>query len=183
MLFSHIKDRNKLAASKTLELFIKHYYKHVSIQQLKCFYCALITLLTRVEIEKGNPVNKVFHQQMLYYHYSQEVKDIHTFESLIKQAFQDFFNQPTKIPKNTYSPTTIRVLNYIENHLYETITLADICLSLNREEKYVGKLFYKEMGMYFKDYVHLKKIEKAKYLLLFSTKTINEISEELSFCS
>jgi YesN/AraC family two-component response regulator len=183
LLFSHIKDRNKLAASKTLELFIKHYYKHLTVNQLKCFYCALITLLTRVEIEKGNPVNKVFDQQLLYYHYSQEVQNIHTFEGLIKRALQDFFTQSTKIPKNTYSPTTICVLNYVENHLYEATTLAEICQSLNREAKYVGKLFYKEIGMHFKDYVHLKKIEKAKYLLLFSNKTINEISEELSFCS
>ncbi|MTD37544.1 helix-turn-helix domain-containing protein [Erwinia sp. CPCC 100877] len=183
LLFSHIKDRNKLAASKTLELFIKHYYKHLTTNQLKCFYCALITLLTRVEIEKGNPVNKVFNQQLLYYHFSQEIQDIHTFEGLIKRAFQDFFSQSTKIPKNTYSPTTICVLNYVENHLHEATTLAEICHSLGREAKYVGKLFYKEIGMHFKDYVHLKKVEKAKYLLLFSNKTINEISEELSFCS
>jgi YesN/AraC family two-component response regulator len=183
LLFSHVKDRNKLAAIKTLDLFIKHYYKELSSDQLKCFYCALITLLTRVEIEKGVPVNKVFDQQFHYYQYLQEIRDIHIFETLSKRAIQDFFSHATNLPKKDYSFITVCVLNYVENHLYEAITLNDICASLDRDSKYVGKLFQKEIGMRFKDFVHLKKIEKSKNFLLFSNKTINQISEELSFSS
>lgn len=181
LLFSHIKDRNKLAAIKTLELFIKYYYKYLSSDQLKCFYCALITLLTRVEIEKGVPVSKVFDQQFHFYKYLQEIRDIYTFEVLAKQAIHDFLAHPNNLPKKNYNPITVCVLNYVENNIYEVITLNDICASLKRDSKYVGRLFYKEIGIHFKDYVHLKKIEKAKHFLLFSNKTINQISEELSF--
>ncbi|EMF0190526.1 helix-turn-helix transcriptional regulator [Enterococcus hirae] len=156
LLFSHVKDRNKLAAIKTLELFIKYYYKSLTSDQLKCFYCALITLLTRVEVEKGVPVSKVFNRQFQYYEYLQEIRDINKFETLSKQAIHDFLAHPTNIPKKTYSPVTVCVLNYVENHL-------------------------KEVGMHFKDFMHLKKIEKAKYFLLFSNKSINQIAEELSF--
>ncbi|WP_207429144.1 helix-turn-helix domain-containing protein, partial [Enterococcus hirae] len=181
LLFSHVKDRNKLAAIKTLELFIKYYYKSLTSDQLKCFYCALITLLTRVEVEKGVPVSKVFNRQFQYYEYLQEIRDINKFETLAKQAIHDFLAHPTNIPKKTYSPVTVCVLNYVENHLYEAISLKDICDVLNRDSKYVGRLFYKEVGMHFKDFMHLKKIEKAKYFLLFSNKSINQIAEELSF--
>ncbi len=65
--------------------------------------------------------------------------------------------------------------------MLEAISLKSICDDVSRDSKYVGRLFYKEVGMHFKDFVHLKKIEKAKYFLLFSDKTINQISEELSF--
>lgn len=181
LLFSHVKDRNKLAAIKTLELFIKYYYKSLTSDQLKCFYCALITLLTRMEVEKGVPVSKVFNRQFQYYEYLQEIRDINKFETLAKQAIHDFLAHPTNIPKKTYSPVTVCVLNYVENHLYEAISLKNICDVLNRDSKYVGRLFYKEVGMHFKDFMHLKKIEKAKYFLLFSNKSINQIAEELSF--
>lgn len=181
LLFSHVKDRNKLAAIKTLDLFIKHYYNYFSSDQLKCFYLALITLLTRVEIEKGVPVSKVFDQQFHYYQYLQEIQDIHTFEFLSKQAVHNFIAHPTNLPKKDYSPITVCVLNYIENHLYEVISLKEISASLNRDSKYVGRLFHKEVGMCFKDFSQLKKVEKAKYFLLFSNKSINQISEELSF--
>ena len=181
LLFSHVKDRNKLAAIKTLELFIKYYYKNISIDQLKCFYCALITLLTRVEIEKGVPVSIIFDKQIYYYQYLSEIRDIYIFEALSKKAIHDFVSNSNNIPKKHYSPITVYVLNYIENHLYETISLKEICDDLNRDSKYVGKLFYQEVGLHFKDFIHLKKIEKAKYFLLFSSKTINQISEELSF--
>lgn len=99
LLFSHVKDRNKLAAIKTLELFIKYYYKSLTSDQLKCFYCALITLLTRVEVEKGVPVSKVFNRQFQYYEYLQEIRDINKFETLAKQAIHDFLAHPTNIPK------------------------------------------------------------------------------------
>ncbi|EGP4745802.1 AraC family transcriptional regulator [Enterococcus faecium] len=181
LLFSHVKDRNKLAAVKTLELFVKYYYKNLSSDQLKCFYCSLITLLARVEIEKGIPVSKVFDQQFHYYQYLHEVRNITAFEALAKQAIHDFLANPTNIPKKNYSSVIVYVLNYIENHMLEAISLKSICDDVSRDSKYVGRLFYKEVGMHFKDFVHLKKIEKAKYFLLFSDKTINQISEELSF--
>lgn len=183
LLFSHIKDRNKLAAIKTLELFIKHYYQELTSTQLKCFYISLITLLTRVEIEKGNPVNEVFEKQLQYYNYMNEIKNLATFETILKQAIHDYFHNYTAIPKKTYSPVIVCVLNMIENSLYKNITLAAICSDISKEPKYVGRLFFQEVGIRFKDYYLLKKIERSKYLLLFSAKTINEVSEDLAFCS
>lgn len=183
LLFSHIKDYNQLAAFKTIDLFFKYFYYRLTSDQLKCFYCSIITLLTRVQIEKGAPVKKIFDQQFLYYRYFSEIKNIQTFNYLIKKAISDFLGQTIKISIDSYSPLVIHVLNNIENHLYENITLSDICLQLGRDPKYVGRLFFKELGMHFKEYIHTKKIEKAKYLLLFTDKTINDISEELSFSS
>lgn len=183
LFFSHVKDRNKIAVLRTFNLLINYYYKNLSSEQLKCFYCALITLLTRVEIEKGVPVGKVFDQQLHYYQYLKEIQNIRTFEELGKRAIHDFFAHPANLPKKSYNPIIVYILNYVENHITEVLTLNEICTSINRDSKYVGKLFYKEIGMHFKEFTHFKKIEKAKQYLLFSNKTLNQISEELSFSS
>ncbi|WP_164506569.1 helix-turn-helix domain-containing protein [Lapidilactobacillus mulanensis] len=75
------------------------------------------------------------------------------------------------------------MLNYIENNLDEQVTLTEISALLSRDPKYVGKLFRAEVGMSFKEYCLQKKIDNAKHLLLFSDKTINEISVELAYSS
>ncbi|MFD1464490.1 hypothetical protein ACFQ4L_00015 [Lapidilactobacillus mulanensis] len=88
LLFAHIKDRNKMAAFRTLSLCVKYYYKFLTVDQLKCFYISIITLLTRVEIEKGYPVNKLFDKQFQLYGYLPSVQNMNSFESLTKKAIR-----------------------------------------------------------------------------------------------
>ena len=72
---------------------------------------------------------------------------------------------------------------YIKTHIREVIQLSDIAAQVGYTEYYLTKKFYKEMGVRLTDYIKNAKIENAKIWLLSTNKSVQEISEELSFCT
>jgi len=64
-------------------------------------------------------------------------------------------------------------------NLDQKITLDTISKDLAISSKYLSKLFKKELGLSFKDYLIKKRIDKAKKLLMYTNKSINDISLEI----
>ncbi|MGD1815715.1 MAG: helix-turn-helix transcriptional regulator [Pleomorphochaeta sp.] len=78
-----------------------------------------------------------------------------------------------KVSTNPY----IRVAtNYIISNLDQKITLDIVSNQLSISSKYLSKLFKNELNITFKDYLIEKRINKAKKLLLYTNKSINDIS-------
>ena len=74
-------------------------------------------------------------------------------------------------------------MDYIYNHLHETIhvdTLAEL-VGLNRS--YLSTLFKKETGTSISEYILSKRMEAAQNMLRFSDYTYAEISAILAFSS
>lgn len=69
--------------------------------------------------------------------------------------------------------------NYIKSNLNQKITLDIVSKEVSISSKYLSKLFKKELNISFKDYLIEKRIEKAKKLLLFSDKSLRDISLEI----
>ncbi|GAA0075656.1 hypothetical protein UT300005_00340 [Clostridium sp. CTA-5] len=73
------------------------------------------------------------------------------------------------------------VLNYISENYREKITLESGAKSCNLSIFYFSKLFKRDIGMKFVDYINLYKIEKAKDLLVNTDMTIIDISINLGY--
>ncbi len=69
--------------------------------------------------------------------------------------------------------------NYIKTNINQKITLDIVSDKLSISSKYLSKLFKKELNISFKDYLIETRIERAKKLLLFSDKSIRDISLEV----
>lgn len=74
-------------------------------------------------------------------------------------------------------------MNYIRSHVYESITIYDVACSLQKSVSYVTKHFKKDIGMPVGAFIMRSKLEEAKFLLVFSNKTLAEISFDLCFSS
>lgn len=74
-------------------------------------------------------------------------------------------------------------MNYIRSHVYHPITLEDLATELGRSTSYVRKHFQKDVGMTVGEFVTRSKLEEAKTLLVYSEKTLAEISFDLCFSS
>ncbi|MDQ0150547.1 AraC family transcriptional regulator [Eubacterium multiforme] len=72
-------------------------------------------------------------------------------------------------------------LQYIDKHYKERITLEDTAKVCNFSIYYFSKLFKKDVGMKFIDYVNIYKIEKAKYMLENTDISIFNIALELGY--
>lgn len=98
--------------------------------------------------------------------------------------FCDFTERTRRIRfKMPDSPFIDRAVNYILSNIAKELTLADVATRLNTNKTYLSTKFKQAMGMSFTDFVNMQKVEKAKELLLFTDKSLLEISTYLSFSS
>ena len=72
-------------------------------------------------------------------------------------------------------------MNYIRSHVYEPITVADIASDVHRSVSYVTKKFRRELNTHMTAYINRCKLEEAQTLLIYSEKTLAEISHDLCF--
>lgn len=71
------------------------------------------------------------------------------------------------------------VLDYIEEHLSDKITVDDAAKIINMSYYYFVKYFKKVLGMTFTEYVNFKKIKKAERILLTKEMTISHVGESI----
>ncbi len=152
-----------------------------SLQDDKYFLISVVTLSTRYAIEGGVP-------QRLAYSLSdmliQELDSVNT--SIDRNRFSlnillAFCDEVIKDKRVGLSPLIIDIQNYIENKIYERITLNDISTRYNYSPNHLSKRFKEESSYTISAYINLQKIKEAKELIQFSNMSINEISNQLNF--
>ena len=74
-------------------------------------------------------------------------------------------------------------IQYISNHVNQHIPVDQIARELAIDRSTLSKKFSKELGFHISDFIMRRKLEEAKSLLIYTEKTISEISEYLCFSS
>jgi AraC-like DNA-binding protein len=72
------------------------------------------------------------------------------------------------------------VLDYVEAHLDERITVWDVCRLVHMSYNYFVKFFKKVMGSTFVQYVQTQKMRRAEELLLTRSLSVNEICIQIN---
>ena len=85
-----------------------------------------------------------------------------------------------KIPAGISSEVYL-CMNYIRTHTNESIHIEDVAAQINRSSSYIMKRFKSELGIHINAYIMRCKLEEAKSLLVYSEKTLSEISNYLCF--
>ena len=89
------------------------------------------------------------------------------------------------VRKSAHGNRTVNIrkcLNYIDQHLHETIKLSDLAAITGLSEDYVSKYFKKHMGKTMQEHVMSKKLEAAKGMLRVKCDQ-KQIAYSLGFCS
>ena len=79
------------------------------------------------------------------------------------------------------SPNIIRVIKHVEDNYSEPICVSELCKNFNINKCYFCKLFKKETGLTFIQYLNNFKVEKSKELLKDSNLSLLEIAFEVGF--
>lgn len=77
----------------------------------------------------------------------------------------------------------VRAVDYINIHYRERITLDSLSEAAGVSKQYICRLFRDEMSIRPMEYITKRKIQAARELLRTTDKRIDEIAEELGFCS
>lgn len=75
------------------------------------------------------------------------------------------FIESENIPANIMPPIITRTIQYINDHITESITLTDIGNELSYNKDYIGKIFRQYTGIPLKTYILEKKMDLAQSLL------------------
>lgn len=76
-----------------------------------------------------------------------------------------------------------RVVEVIEQHLTEPVTVQSIAVELGWNRCYVSTLFKQETGISLHDFINRMKIDEATRLLVTTDRSIANIASLLAFCS
>jgi AraC-type DNA-binding domain-containing proteins len=83
----------------------------------------------------------------------------------------------------SYSKIIVRSIHYINQHLYSTISLYDVSAYIGFTPQYLTTLFKQETGMPLYNYIQYKKIEEAKALIRYTSKSFTLIANALGYSS
>jgi two-component system, response regulator YesN len=94
-------------------------------------------------------------------------------------------NQHLKVTQflemTTRNEDVIKAQKYVQTHLGEKISLTEVAEHLHLNSSYFSRMYKKETGEGFVEYVTRVKMEKALELLDQSIKTVEQIAYELGF--
>ena len=74
-----------------------------------------------------------------------------------------------------------QVEEYIEKEIKNDISLSSICDSCNISQSYLSKLFRRYFGISVMDYIHLRKINKAKMYIALTDYTMTQIGHHTGY--
>ena len=80
-----------------------------------------------------------------------------------------------------YSPVVSQIVSNIEERYSEELSLKTLAYQYNINSSYLGRIFTKEVGMSFSDYLNKVKNTKAKELILETNMKINDIAKAIGY--
>lgn len=87
------------------------------------------------------------------------------------------------LKEKKYSPRLVKMMQYIEQHLYEKLELNDIAECVKLSRTYASTVFKEELGITISDFIKRERMLEAKRLLRESNLSASEIADRLCFCS
>ena len=86
------------------------------------------------------------------------------------------------VNENTLTPPIMQALAYIETNFKSNPTLEDAAKKVGFSTAYFSRLFSRQLGMSYTEYLDKIKIKHVQILLTQTNKTIMEIAEETGYC-
>lgn len=153
-------------------------------RQEKNKFIAIITLVTRHSIYGGLDVETAYQLSDTYIMESEKMPNINEIDNLAYIAILDFAKRvaENKIPTGI-SADVFKSIQFISTHTNQPLSVKDVAEAAGKSVSLISKKFKKETGVNLSDFITRKKLDEGKNLLVYSDKSISEISVYLCFSS
>jgi len=156
--------------------------QNIDLQRLNIHI--LLTLVSRTAAEGGMPRKNAFALCAEYRRRLNLCSASSEITALSHEMLMEYIQNVRKSKKPASCSIPIRkCCEYIDQHLGDKLTLATLARLAGYTEFYLSRKFGQEMGCSLIDYIRDARIERAKYLLTNSSKSIEDISSEAGFSS
>lgn len=154
------------------------------LRNLKYHMVVLAAMIARYCIKGGMSPEKSYSMSDFYImkadncRTESEVREVHA------EMIEGYTNKMRRIKLNgVFSKQIVKAVDYIICNIHSKILLNDVAEHLKISPAYLSRLFRKETGETFSEYVNRLKIEEASSLLLYTSCSDLEISNMLSYSS
>jgi two-component system response regulator YesN len=145
---------------------------------IKNFYFNTISLINSIRLSVtsgGNQSNGTTLANL--YKMVEKCDNLSDLNSVLKDAAKQTVAKVHSYNNNNMKLLLRRAVDYIENHYMEQVTLSQVAEKLYVSNFYLSRMFKKELGINFIDYLNKLRIEKAKKLLSDAKYKTYEVAE------
>lgn len=143
-----------------------------------------ITLCTRAAVDSGLPPAEAYRISDFYIRKLNIKDDIVQIRNVLNNAMMDLADKiKAMLERRKYSNYVEQCKDYIAKHYREKILIEDISQAMGISSGYLSKLFKKEIGVTWQEYIIQFRIERAANMLRYSNETIAYISDYINFPS
>ncbi len=153
------------------------------IKQLQYLGVIAVTLASRGAINGGVPESIALALSDSYIQQIEHIVQDDQLESFYKEVFLSFCGIVHNHDTETLSLPVRQCCDYMLQHLYTKVTLAELSQVCHLSPNYISDLFRKELGMGAIQYFHIQKLKLVVYFLMNTSLKVAEISAHLNYCS
>ncbi|WP_062110031.1 helix-turn-helix transcriptional regulator [Bacillus niameyensis] len=133
------------------------------------------------------PFVRIFNELINLDRYSTYMMEMYL-RQIVILAYRSFSDNWTA----TYTPSrklnerkeiVYKVINYIDNHLFQLTDLTEIADELHYSYPHLSRIFAKEVGLTIKDYYNRKRFEKAVEWLKNGEMNVTQVAKQLQYHS
>lgn len=171
---------------ENINIYNKSEYGQLSrnnLRNIRYHFIVAVALITRACVERG--LNREFAYTLsdLYIERMDSLNTPQQILSLYNDMLINFCQEMMEIKKGGYSLPVVKIIEFVEDHINENISIEMIADSLRYNRCYLSTVFKKETGTTIKEFICDEKIKATVDLLRFSNYTCLEISELFHFAS
>lgn len=175
------------AVEEGVRMFSSSLPGHISddpLRNYKYLFVASITLASRSAIAGGMDAERAYNISDLYILKMDTLQTVDEVKALHADMFAFYTKEMAALDKaQVYSKPVILCIDYIYNHLHETIRVEDLAAQAGLNRSYLSTLFKKETGRSISSCILSKRMEAAQNMLRFSDYSYAEIAATLAFIS
>ncbi len=157
---------------------------HDNLRQLKNMFIVTVTLVSRAAIKGGLPPSIAYSLSNVYIQQVERLNDSDTIVSLLYQVQHDFCSRVANLYINPMSNDILyKVINYVHKHTNTDLKVEKIAKEIGYSRTHLSRKFTKELGFSLSTFIRRCKLEESKNLLIYTNKSISQISSYLCFSS
>lgn len=173
---------------------ISLFYNKRALMKLKASPLDIAIFQRMLQINPGRGINRsdnprVYEKNSYYKEYQElnnQQSDAHYLETqgMILQLLSRFLSTGPSFPESQSIPSKVAdAMSYIQMHLKQHLTVADLAKRANQHQDYFSRQFLKSIGVRPLQYIHEKRIERAQYLITTTDMPYSEIAIGTGFDS
>ncbi len=183
LFLKSILQSDKPGAQKFLNELLGHILlsSGSQLEQVKSRVCELLSLTGRAAIDAGADPEltlQLCHKNRVHINGAQSIDEMCLFLSESVNQLMDSIFQYTDV---RHAHALHLCMQYIEVHYYEKITLNQLAEMVYLSPSYLSRVFTRETGTTFNDYLNSVRINKAKNLLKYNDLHIADVANAVGF--